>query len=299
MWAKLSHKVSHEPGGRGKDSVRKEVLRMIEQGYDKSVIFKRLSISINRFYKIRKKLQLLGFLDANYWPKNKLSTGVNTPYLWSGLGEGQLWRLHGSQLVCPVEFGAGGFERVEGRWVSAGFGGRTRYCLVVVDGVSVQVFESKVVVYLKNFWSVGVVDCKRQALEFVFSFLPVLERRLGCLLKREEGGVVLDWCRREFALEGAFNAVRHVERRERIQVRDKAGGLRAVVDMSVGRPEFELNNPKLSGLDAEKFERFYLDVLEGRWLLLQKGTIEMSEVVKQNTIQIALIFKNLKDKGLL
>lgn len=296
-------------GGRGNDKVRKEVLRMLKEGYSRDGICKALSVSISRFYFIRKKLRKLGFLDLTFWPKEKGLNDVKAESQKSQTITREEWRLHRVQVRFEVSRWLLDWGKLRGKWVVSGFGGRSRCCVVSVGNVRIKVYRRVLDVYLPEFRGVSVLECENCMRGFLINLIPILEDKLGVLLRVPDDVMsfgVKFIRKREFALEGALNSVRHMRMNERIFVRDVNGELRYVVDKSLGVPEFEAVHPRLSKGDAGLFEDFYRDVLEGKYELHKKGLVDIaraSELVKKvledNTKSVAMVVKVLKDRGLL
>ena len=301
---KLLTKLLTGRGGRGKDFAIKEVSRLLSEGLGRDSICKRLLFSKSRFYQIKKKLSLLGLLDSVKVDKNKLLTGVCT-----GGGEvcspnkneisgGEFWRLHRGQIKVRVEKWDD-FGGLKGRWCCFGYKNSVKYCDVRVDGVVVRCFGKVVDVYAPAFFGLSVEECDRRFFSWLLRFMEGLGTRLGCVFTKSEGLLGLLVVRREYALVGALNSKAHIKRNELLRVFDEAGRLRYLIDRSLGVPEFEAVEPKLSQGDARLFESFYLDVAKGRWFLLQKGVGEVAETVKGVVLAQQGIIKVLRDKGLL
>lgn len=281
-------------GGRGNDKVRKEVLRMLKEGYDRDGVCKALSMSISRFYFVRKKLRELGFLDLTFWPKEKGLNEVYTGVKYHGVFEDV--RLHRVQLRIRVRRWVLSFERLKGLWRNFGVGGSARYCSLSVPSkmgvVRVKAFKRVLDVYLPAFWGQNRLECKMRMMSFLNGFIPQLESFVGVITES------CDVVKREFAKVGALNAVEHVKRKERLFVRDVNGELRYVVDKSLGVPEFEAVHPVLSDNDFGKFERFYLAVLGGRWDEVDKVVPMLIKSLPLVGKRLEKVVRRLKDYGI-
>ncbi len=285
-------------GGRGKKTTLWKVLEMLVLGYERDKIRAALSISMKRFYFLRKKLIETGYLDGTGHPTGK--KGVNEVYTGSNVGgyvsSGKLVpkfvRLHRVQVKVPV---FRWWKKSEGKCLVQW--GNARYWQEHVAGARVRIFDKCLDVYLPVFWGDTVEDCDQKMLKWFIDWVCVAQELLGCKCAKDEG--VTDWVitKREYAFVGAQNARQHVKNREVIKVIDERGSLRYVVDQSLGVPEFEAVNPSLSASDARHFQELYLDVAKGRWHFLQLGVAQMGEVLKQDTAVIVRLTAEAKRRG--
>ncbi len=222
--------------------VQKLFLDMIIDGYNRLEIVSRLKITRQRYYFIRKELQRKGYLDLTFFPVKKvLSVQKADPYKSRIL---EKWRLHRVQIKFWVGRWKGGYENLKGSWKVSGFQGRSKCCVMKVKDVKIKCYKGVLDVYMGFFYGGSVKDCDRQVLRAIYELMNVLEKELDVVLVRNKEGLLwFDINRREYALEGALNAIHHVKNKERIFVKDMNGRLRYVVDRSLGIPEFESVEP--------------------------------------------------------
>jgi len=263
-------------------ALKKKLVLLINRELSFYDISKMLSIDVSNVRRAFYKLIKLNLITKKRVITQAGIIFLNTPLMVVS-ENAPFFRLHNLMFTVKIERAKSDlYKKLEKTFeVKPWLANKVKFRQVQLENIVIRFVSDTVCLYLPEILETSPETAKDRALEVLYRIMSILEQKLNLELSKDIRMPIVIGSQ-HIAIVNEYIAKAFIKAKIKLEVRDKQGNLRAIIDSSKGYDEFEFISSQFAEQDARKWRDLVGDVIiNNAWQELKEDI----RFIKENLIK--------------